>query len=97
MIAWYWLIAAFLGGVLIGLFIEPEDVVTIVCFVPIVFYRMFFKLTLKPCSKEQFEAVRTTFRNGVKCWRIRNNLYLLFDPHATKIGNHLFFVRTKEE
>lgn len=111
MVAWYWLIISAIGGIVFAKFCEElfdwDNFLTetisfltlVVCFIPIVIYNIFFKLTLKhPVERNRWEELHRNnnpFADN-KETKITKNLYLCYDLKAKRIWNKIFFVRIKE-
>lgn len=105
MIAWYWLIIAFIGGLVFATIswntVEWDNVLTtilagiafpfvFVAMFPIVFFRCYFK----PITPEKWENYISLF--GVDKYRqIGKNVYLWHDVNTKKLYNKWFLIRVK--
>ena len=105
MIAWYWLIIAFIGGLVFATIswnaVEWDNILTTILagmafpFVyiaafPIVFFRCYFK----PITPEKWENYISLF--GVDKYRqIGKNVYLWHDVNTKKLYNKWFLIRVK--
>ena len=105
MVAWYWLIIAFVGGlvfaaiswnavewdsVLIDIFEGMAFPFVYVAMFPIVFSRYYFK----PFTPEMWEIYASPF--GVDKYRqIGKNVYLWHDIHSKKLYDRWFLIRVK--
>ena len=105
MVAWYWLIVAFLVGNLFDAFVYDcfeefwssviAGICIVVLFIPYSIYSIFFRNTIiKPIKKEWFEnLVNNWKKKNSKIFHICGNLYCWIDPKAKKIYDKIFFVR----
>lgn len=104
MVAWYWLIVAFVGGLVFATItwnaVEWDNVITAVLAgiaIPFVYVGMFpvsfFRLFVKPISSEKW-AKRETLGNN-KYWKIGKNTYLWHDPNADQLFHKFFLIRVK--
>lgn len=111
MVAWYWLIAAFLGGgVLVAITecaVEWENLVMeffcgvgyVVLFIPLMFYNIFIKNVFPPIPLERWDKLSKDekFLNGLKYKELFKNFYIGWEWHATKLWNKIFFFRISEK
>lgn len=107
MVAWYWLIVAFLLGMAFvafteawfdyeNIFLDIASIVgLIVCFIPCMFYCCFVKNVLRGVASNKFEEVKKTIGKSEKVIHVCGRLYLWIDKDAKKIWNKIFFVRVK--
>lgn len=107
MIAWYWLIVAFLLGMafvaLTNEWFDYETVVfdiatavaTVVCFIPRVFYCCFIKNVIPGVDPNKFEEVKKVLDKSDRVIHVGGRLYLWIDKNAQKIWHKIFFVRIK--
>lgn len=104
MVAWYWLIVAFLLGNLFASFACDyfeefwssviAGIWIVVIFIPYSIYSIFFRNTIKPIEKEWFEdRVNKWKKDDSKVFHVCGNLYFWIDPKAKRIYNKIFFVR----
>lgn len=105
MVAWYWLIIAFVGGLVFATIswnaVEWDNVFTTilagitipfvyVAMFPIVFFRCYFK----PITPERWKYYTSLFDVN-KCRQIGKNVYLWHDTNTKKLHNKWFLVRVK--
>lgn len=106
MVAWYWLIVAFVGGLVFTTIswnaVEWDNVITAILAgiaIPFVWVAMFpisfFGWFIKPLSLEKWAEYLETLGNG-KYWKIGKNTYLLHDPNAKKLFDKFFLIRVKK-
>lgn len=105
MVAWYWLIVAFIGGLVFATVswnaVEWDNVLTAILAgiaIPFVYVGMFpvsfFHLFVKPISVEKW--VEFTSNNPADKYRkIGKNTYLWHDANTKKLFNKFFLVRVK--
>ena len=104
MVAWYWLVAAFLLGNLFAAFACDyfeelwssviAGIWLVVMFIPYIIYSIFFRNTIKPIEREWFEnRVNKWTKEDSKVFHVCGNLYFWIDPKAKKVYNKIFFVR----
>ena len=105
MVAWYWLIIAFVGGLVFATItwnaVEWDNVVSAVLAaiaIPFVYVGMFpvsfFRWFVKPISTERW-AKFVSDNPADKYWKIGKNTYLWHDPNAKKLFNKFFLIRIK--
>lgn len=104
MVAWYWLVIAFLLG---SLFTASAcehfeefwssviaGILLVVMFIPYSIYAIFFRNTINPIRRERFEnLVNKWKKENSKVFHVCGNLYFWIDPKAKKVYNKIFFVR----
>lgn len=107
MVAWYWLIVAFLLGMTFvaladewfdyeNIIFEIASAVTmVVCFIPCSFYCCFIKNVFPGVDPNKFEEVRKTMDKSEKVIHVCGRLYFFIDKDANKIWNRIFFVKVK--
>ena len=106
MVAWYWLIVAFVGGLVFATItwnaVEWDNVVSAVLAgiaIPFVWVGMFpvsfFRWYVKPISVERWSEF-TAKNPADKYWKISKNTYLWHDPNAKKLFNKFFLIRIKK-
>ena len=105
MVAWYWLIVAFIGGLVFATVswnaVEWDNVLTAILAgiaIPFVYIGMFpvsfFRLFVKPLSVERW--IEFISHNPADKYRkIGKNTYLWHDANAKKLFNKFFLVRVK--
>lgn len=105
MVAWYWLIIAFVGGLVFATItwnaVEWDNVVSgvlAVIAIPFVYVGMFpvsfFRWFVKPISVKTWDDFISA--NPIdKYWKIGKNTYLWHDFDAKKMFNKFFLVRVK--
>ena len=105
MFAWYWLIVAFVGGLVFATItwnaVEWDNVVSAVLAaiaIPFVYVGMFpasfFHRFVKPISMNSWDNL--VLNNPTdKYWQIGRNTYLWHDPDAKKLFHKFFLVRIK--
>lgn len=108
MVAWYWLIVAFLLGMaFVALTNEWFDYETIiyeiasavalvVCFIPCVFYCCFIKNVFPGVDPDKFEEVKKIMDKSEKVIHVCGRLYFFIDKDAKKVYQRIFFVRLKK-
>ena len=105
MVAWYWLIIAFVGGLVFATItwnaVEWDNVVSAVLAgiaIPFVWVAMFpvsfFRWYVKPISTERWEQCLELWDD--KHWKIGKNTYLWHDRKAKKLFNKFFLIRVKK-
>lgn len=105
MVAWYWLIIAFVGGLIFATItwnaVEWDNVVSAVLAgiaIPFVYVGMFpvsfFRWYFKPISPNKWAKCLETLDND-KYLKIGKSTYLWHDPNAKKLFNKLFLIRVK--
>lgn len=105
MIAWYWLIIAFVGGLVFATItwnaVEWDNVISAVLAgiaIPFVWVAMFpisfFRSYVKPISTERWEKCLASWGSD-KYWKIGKNTYLWHDRKAKKLFNKFFLIRVK--
>lgn len=106
MVAWYWLIIIFFGGIVFTTFTDKwfdfENLLTnityVVVFIPLSFYAMFLQLTVvHPPTQAQFDMVKQVYKDNRKIKHLCRNLYLWKDPQASQIWSKIFLVRVRKE
>ena len=105
MIAWYWLIVAFIGGLVFAAIswnaVEWDNVLTTiltgmafpfvyVVMFPIVFFHYYFN----PITPERWENYTALFDVN-KYRQISKNVYLWHDAHTKKLHNRWLLIRVK--
>lgn len=107
MVAWYWIIIAFiLGNAFVVFTCEYFEwdslwagivafLALIVLYPALVVYNVFFKNTIHPVPRELHEKLKPKWLGDgkSKCFNFGNNFYFWFDPQAKKLFNKIFFVR----
>ena len=105
MVAWYWIIVAFIGGLVFATVswnaVEWETALTNILAgiaIPFVYIGMFpvsfFRLFVKPLSVERW--VEFTSKNPADKYRkIGKNTYFWHDANTKKLFNKFFLVRVK--
>ena len=105
MVAWYWVIVAFVGGLVFATItwnaVEWDNVVSAVLAgiaIPFVWVGMFpvsfFRWYVKPVSPERWTQCLELWDDN-RYWKIGKNTYLWHDPKAKKLFNKFFLVRIK--
>lgn len=105
MVAWYWLIVAFISGIVAAAItwnlVEWDSLVSDVFAViasPFVYVGMFpvsfFRWFVKPINAEKWVKV-VSGSPADKYWKIGRNTYLWHDPNAKKLFNKFFLIRVK--
>ena len=105
MVAWYWLVVAFVGGLVFATItwnaVEWDNVVSAVLAgiaIPFVWVAMFpisfFRSYVKPISPERWAKFYQK-RDDDKYWKIGKNTYLWHDRKAKKMFNKFFLIRVK--
>lgn len=107
MIAWYWLIVAFLLGmafvVLIDAWFDYETIVfeiasavaMVVCFIPCVLYCCFIKNVIPGVDPDKFEEVKKIMDKSEKTIHLGGRWYFFINKDANKVWQKVFFVRLK--
>jgi hypothetical protein len=106
MVAWHWLIIAFVGGLVFATItwnaVEWDNVVASVLAgiaIPFVWVAMFpiafFRSYVNPISPERWTKYLKTWDDD-KYWKIGKNTYLWHDRKAKKMFNKFFLIRVKE-
>lgn len=105
MIAWYWLIVAFIGGLVFATvswnIVEWDNIITAILAgitIPFVYIARFpisfFHCFVKPISSERWAQCLESLGND-KYWKIGKNTYLWHDPNAKKMFDKFFLIRVK--
>ena len=108
MIAWYWSVVAFIGGIVFATITwEVSDysnwlssilagIVLAVVFIPCMFYQIFLKHTIFPVPKSKWDFLIThkPFGNG-KQYHLFKNIYFWYNPNGS-FHNKCYFVRVKK-
>ena len=105
MVAWYWLIVAFVGGLVFATVswnaVEWDNVMTAALSwiaIPFVYVGMFpvsfFRLFVKPLSSEKWTKFVSDY-SADRYWKIGKNTYLWHDPNAKQLFHKFFLIRVK--
>ena len=106
MVAWYWLIIAFISGLVFTTVtwnpMEWDNILAVILAgiaTPFIFVAMFpiafFRNYFRPVSRTRWKNY--TAQMGVdRCRQIGKNVYLWHDIHAKKLYNKWFWDRVKE-
>ena len=105
MVVWYWLIVAFIGGLVFSTItwnaVEWDNVVSTVLAaiaIPFVYIGMFpvafFRWFVKPISTKRWDEFTSEYPTD-KYWKIGKNTYLWHDRNATRLFNKFFLIRVK--
>jgi hypothetical protein len=105
MVAWYWLIVAFVGGLVFTVAtwdaLEWNEVVSAVLAgiaIPFIWVALFpikfFRSYVKPISSKRWAECLETWENW-KYWKIDKNTYLCYDRNTKKLFNKFFLIRVK--
>lgn len=106
MVTWYWLVVAFVGGLVFTVItwdaFEWNEVVSAVLaglVIPFIWVAMFpisfFRWFVKPISIERW--TKFVSDNSIdKYWKVGKNTYLWHDRKAKKLFNKFFLIRVKE-
>ena len=106
MIAWYWLIVAFVLGMVLATITREvsENVLSTICAglaLPFVFVAMFpitfWKNVVKPVSASRFEKFKKLNADGDRCFTIGKNLYLWHDKTTKHLYAKWFLIRVRED
>jgi hypothetical protein len=106
MVAWYWLVVAFVGGLVFATItwnaVEWDNAVGAVLAgiaIPFVWVAMFpisfFRSYFKPISPERWAKYLKIWNDDDKYWKVGKNTYLWHDPNAKKLFNKFFLIRVK--
>ena len=107
MVAWYWLIVAFLLGNAFATFtyeqFEWDNIwssivaflALIVLYIPMAFYKIFLNNTIHPVSRERYERLKAEWLKDSKskCFNLGKHFIFWIDPKATRLFNKIFFLR----
>lgn len=110
MIAWYWIIVAVLVTHIITVAISEQlelpywwaeifsSIVLVIVFIPVMFYRIFLRLTIKPVSQTRFDTMRKDWveNDTSKVYHVFRNIYFWVDPDAKRYWNKIFFLRVEK-
>ena len=111
MVAWYWIIVAFILGNAFAAFtykwfewdnIWAEIVATlaiIVLYLPMAIYKIFLHNTIHPVSRERHERIKAEWLRDrkSKCFNLGKHFVFWIDPKAKKLFNKIFFVRITDK
>lgn len=106
MIAWYWLIVAFILGLVLATIAREatENILSTICAglaIPFVYVAMFpitfWKNVVHPVSPLRFEQFKKLNIEGDKCFTIGKNLYLWHDKTTKHLYAKWFLIRVGEK
>ena len=108
MIAWYWSVVAFIGGIVFATIswnaVEWDNILTSICAgiaIPFVYVAMFpitfWKNVVKPVSPTRWESFQKLNSEGDRCFHIYKNLYLWHDKTTKHLFAKWFLVRVSEK
>jgi hypothetical protein len=111
MVAWYWIIVAFILGNAFAAFtyewfewdnVWTEIVATlamVVLYLPMAIYKIFLHNTIHPVSRERHEKLKAEWLRDRKSKHFNLGKHLVFwiDPKAKKLFNKIFFVRITDK
>ena len=108
MIAWYWSVVAFIGGIVFATIswnlVEWDNILSTICAgvaLPFVYVAMFpivfWKRVIKPVSPQQFERFQKRNLDGNRCFTISKNLYLWHDKTTKYLYAKWFLIRVSEK
>lgn len=111
MVAWYWLIVAFLLGNAFATFtyelFEWDNIwssivaflALVVLYIPMAFYKIFLNNTIHPITRERYERLKAEWLKDSKskCFNLGKHFIFWIDPKATRLFNKIFFVRITDK
>lgn len=108
MIAWYWLVVAFIGGIVFATVswnaVEWDNIFSAICAgicIPFVYVAMFpitfWKNVVKPVSPLRFEQFQKLNIEGDRCFTIGKNLHLWHDKTTKHLYAKWFLIRVSEK
>ena len=106
MIAWYWLIVAFILGLVLATIVREatENILSTICAglaIPFVYVALFpitfWKNVVKPVSPTRWECFQKLNSEGDRCFHIYKNLYLWHDKTTKHLFAKWFLIRVSEK
>ena len=111
MVAWYWIIVAFVIGNAFAAFtyelfewdniwVEIVSTLAIIVLYPILaIYHICFKNTIEPVSRERHEKLKEEWLRDrkSKCFNLCEHFCFWVDPEAKQLWNKIFFIRMTEK
>ena len=106
MIAWYWLIVAFILGLVLATIVREatENILSTICAglaIPFVYVALFpitfWKNVVKPVSPLRFEQFQKLNIEGDRCFTIGKNLHLWHDKTTKHLYAKWFLIRVSEK
>lgn len=108
MIAWYWSVVAFIGGIVFATIswnlVEWDNILSAVCAgiaIPFVYVAMFpitfLRNIVKPVTSQQFERFKKRNIKDDRCFTIGKNLYLWHDKTTKRLYAKWFLIRVSDK